>query len=61
MAANHALLFGALAAPVALGMLFVAAPPRYQLPMSVNWPFCVNMAAFGPTLLTSLLNPPKYE
>jgi hypothetical protein len=42
-------------------MLFVAAPPKYQLPISVNSPFDVNMAAFGPTLLTSLLKAPKYE
>ncbi len=44
-----------------LGILFVAAPPKYQLPISVNFPFEVNMAALGPTLLTSLLNDPKYE
>lgn len=44
---------------LAFGILFVAAPPRYQLPMSVNCPFCVNMAAFAPTLLTELLKLPK--
>lgn len=49
------------AVPVKLGMLFVAAPPKYQLPISVNWPFCVNIATLGPTLLTSLRKEPKYE
>jgi hypothetical protein len=59
--ANHALAFTLAAPPCELGMLFVAAPPRYQLPISVNSPFCVNIATFGPTLLTLLLKLPKYE
>jgi hypothetical protein len=59
--ANHALAFTLPAPPCELGMLFVAAPPRYQLPISVNSPFCVNIAALGPTLLTLLLKLPKYE
>ena len=49
------------APPVELGILFVAAPPRYQLPMSVNFPLLVNMATLGPTFDTSLRNAPKYE
>ena len=44
-----------------LGTLPVAAPPRYQLPMSVSFPSCVNIATFGPTLDTDDLNDPKYE
>ena len=44
-----------------LGILLVAAPPRYQLPMSVSSPFCVSIAAFGPTFETSLRKLPKYE
>ena len=59
--ANHALAFTLPAPPCELGMLFVAAPPRYQLPISVNSPFCVNIATLGPTLLTLLLKLPKYE
>lgn len=43
------------------GALPVAAPPRYQLPMSVSWPFWVNIVAFGPTLEIEDLNDPKYE
>lgn len=42
-----------------LGTLFVAAQPRYQDPISVNFPFCVNIAALGPTLDTSLRKDPK--
>lgn len=42
-----------------LGMLFVLAPPRYQLPMLVSFPFSVNMAALGPTFETLLRNAPK--
>lgn len=41
------------------GVLPVAVPPRYQLPMSVKSPFSVNIAAFGPTLETLLRNDPK--
>ncbi len=41
------------------GLLPVAGPPRYQLPRSVNLPFSVNIAAFGPTLETLLRNEPK--
>ncbi|KAL8626405.1 hypothetical protein Q9189_007905, partial [Teloschistes chrysophthalmus] len=43
------------------GVLPVAVPPKYQLPMSVKSPFSVNIAAFGPTLETLLRNDPKYE
>lgn len=32
------------------GILPVAAFPKYHAPMSVNWPFCVSIAAFLPTL-----------
>lgn len=42
-----------------LGILFVLAPPRYQLPMLVSFPFSVNMAAFGPTFETLLRKAPK--
>lgn len=45
----------------ALGMLFVATPPRYQEPTSVSWPFWSSMAALGPTLDTSERKAPKYE
>lgn len=41
------------------GLLPVAEPPRYQLPISVNLPFSVNIAAFGPTLETLLRKEPK--
>jgi hypothetical protein len=41
------------------GMLFVAAPPIYQEPISVSSPFCVNMAALAPTLETSERKAPK--
>lgn len=41
------------------GTLFVAAPPKYQDPISVSLPFCVSMAAFLPTLLTSERKAPK--
>lgn len=41
------------------GILPVADRPKYQLPMSVNLPFSVNMAALGPTLETLLRNDPK--
>lgn len=44
-----------------LGMFPVAACPKYQAPMSVSWPICVNMAALGPTLETSERKDPKYE
>lgn len=47
------------AAPLASGILFVAAPPRYQLPMSVSSPSWVSMAALGPTFETSLRKEPK--
>ena len=30
------------------GTLPVASPPKYQLPMSANFPSCVNMLALGP-------------
>jgi hypothetical protein len=41
------------------GILLVSAPPKYQLPMLVNFPSAVRKAAFGPTLLLLLLNAPK--
>lgn len=43
------------------GMLFVADPPKYQLPMFVNFPSFVNIARFGPIRLSLLLKAPKYE
>ena len=43
------------------GLLLVAEPPRYQLPISVSLPSCVSIAAFGPTFETSLRKDPKYE
>jgi hypothetical protein len=47
--------------PVLSGVLLVAAPPRYQLPMSVSRPFCVSIEALGPTLETEDRKEPKYE
>lgn len=43
----------------ALGIFPVLTPPRYQLPMSVNFPCAVSMAALGPTFDLSLRNDPK--
>ena len=42
-----------------LGVLPVAEDPKYHDPMSVNFPSCVSIAAFGPTLDTELLKEPK--
>lgn len=44
-----------------LGTVPVAFLPKYQLPMLVSFPSCVSIAAFGPTLETSLRKEPKYE
>ncbi|KAM3414231.1 hypothetical protein BST61_g10888 [Cercospora zeina] len=44
-----------------LGMLPVAASPRYHAPTSVSSPFCVNMALLGPTFDTEDRKAPKYE
>lgn len=41
-------------------MLLVLGPPRYHDPMSVNSPFSVNMAEFGPTFEMSDRKAPKY-
>ena len=49
----------AICAASPFGMLPVPGNPRYQAPMSVNWPFWVNMAAFGPTFDTSDRKEPK--
>jgi hypothetical protein len=48
-------------APDSFGTLFVARPPIYHDPISVNSPFCVSIAAFGPTFDTEERNAPKYE
>ncbi|KAH9827557.1 hypothetical protein Tdes44962_MAKER02815 [Teratosphaeria destructans] len=43
------------------GLFPSAFSPRYHAPMSVSLPFCVSIAAFGPTLLMLERNAPKYE
>lgn len=43
------------------GSFPVAAPPRYQLPISVRRPSWVNIAALGPTFETEERKEPKYE
>jgi hypothetical protein len=45
-----------LVAPLVVGTLPVARRPRYQAPMSVNWPLPVKKAALGPTLETDDLS-----
>ena len=47
--------------PAELGMLPVAACPKYQLPISVNFPLLSNMAALAPTFEISDRKEPKYE
>jgi hypothetical protein len=42
-----------------VGTTPVAAPPRYQLPMSVSLPEPSSMDAFGPTELTDERKEPK--
>jgi hypothetical protein len=42
-----------------VGMTPVAAPPRYQLPMSVSLPLPSSMDALGPTELTDERKEPK--
>lgn len=46
---------------VAFGTLPVAPKPRYQAPISVNFPSWSSMAALGPTFETELRKAPKYE
>jgi hypothetical protein len=43
------------------GILFVSAPPKYQLPILVNYPFASSKAPFGPTLLAFLRKAPNQE
>jgi L-rhamnose isomerase len=42
-----------------LGMLFVSTPPMYHDPISVSLPFCVSIAALGPTFDTEERKAPK--
>jgi hypothetical protein len=44
-----------------LGILLVAAPPKYHEPISVKSPFCVSIAALAPTFDTEERKAPKYE
>jgi hypothetical protein len=43
------------------GILFVSAPPKYQLPILVNFPSASSRAPFGPTLLALLRKAPNQE
>lgn len=60
-------LFGLLVLPaedeveVAVVTSSTIAPPRYQLPISVNFPSPSNIVTFQPTLLADALKDPKYE
>jgi hypothetical protein len=46
--------------PTPLGTFPVAAPPRYQLPISVSLPLLVSIAASGPTFESDERKEPKY-